>query len=361
MNIDTAAATQACLDTMTSTDRIDVQLLQPSDRARWDQFVMASDTATFFHRAGWQSVLEKAFGHRTWFLYAQTGSRIVGILPLAEVKSVLFGHALVSLPFCVYGGVATSSQPVRRALDQAAQAIARQRNVDYLEYRNLTITNRTWPRKELYATFRKSLYPDPERNLNAVPRKQRAMVRKGIKAGLTSAVDEDLDRFFLAYSTSLHRLGTPAFPRKYFALLKDTFGDACDILTVTKNDRTISSVMSFYFRDQVLPYYGGGTDEARDVAGNDFMYWELMRRACERGYAVFDFGRSKQGSGSFAFKKNWGFQPQLLSYEYQLHRAKAIPDHNPLNPKYRLFISAWQRLPLSVANFLGPFVIKNLG
>jgi len=119
--------------------------------------------------------------------------------------------------------------------------------------------------------------------------------------------------------------------------------------------------MSFYFRDEVLPYYGGGTSEAREVAGNDFMYWELMRRACERGYKIFDFGRSKLGTGAFDFKKNWGFEPQPLYYEYQLHRAKAVPEHNPLNPKYAIFIKTWQKLPLTLANFLGPHIVKNLG
>jgi FemAB-related protein (PEP-CTERM system-associated) len=144
-------------------------------------------------------------------------------------------------------------------------------------------------------------------------------------------------------------------------LLKETFGDDCDVVTITKEGRTISSVLSFYFRDEVLPYYGGGTSEAREVAGNDFMYWELMRRASERGCRIFDFGRSKRGTGAFDFKKNWGFEPQQLYYEYQLHQARELPDNNPLNPKYQLFIKMWKRLPLPVANLLGPHIVKNLG
>jgi FemAB-related protein (PEP-CTERM system-associated) len=159
----------------------------------------------------------------------------------------------------------------------------------------------------------------------------------------------------------VHRLGTPVFSKKFFRLLKQTFADDCELLTITREGRTISSVMSFYFRDEVLPYYGGGMSEAREVAGNDFMYWELMRRACERGYKIFDFGRSKLGTGAFDFKKNWGFEPQALHYEYQLHAAREMPDNNPLNPKYQLFIKMWQRLPLSVANIVGPYIVKNLG
>jgi len=120
-------------------------------------------------------------------------------------------------------------------------------------------------------------------------------------------------------------------------------------------------VMSFYFRDEVLPYYGGGAALARDLKGNDFMYWDLLRRACERGVRVFDYGRSKVGTGSYSFKKNWGFIPEPLHYEFQLMKATQLPDINPLNPKYRLFIDAWKRLPLPVSRWLGPFLARSLG
>lgn len=174
-------------------------------------------------------------------------------------------------------------------------------------------------------------------------------------------MDVTTERFFQAYSASVHRLGTPVFSRNYFQLLKAIFAEDCELLVITKDGKVVSAVMSFYFRDEVLPYYGGGTDAARDLAGNDFMYWELMRRACERGYRIFDFGRSKQGTGSYSFKKNWGFEPQPLFYEYQLHQAKTVPEHNPLNPKYRLFIQAWQKMPLTLANMIGPHIVRNLG
>lgn len=338
-----------------------VKLMQAGDISRWDRFVLDCPEATFFHRAGWQAVIETAFGHKTWFMYAEADGRIQGVICLAEIKSKLFGHSLSSLPFCVYGGIAAVTESARQALDRAAQELAAKLNVGHLEYRNLTPQHPDWAGKDLYVTFRKEILPDVEQNMLAIPKKQRAMVRKGIKAGLEGSIDDGVDRFFAAYSASVHRLGTPVFSKKYFRILKDTFADDCEILTITNQGRTVSSVLSFYFRDEVLPYYGGGTGEAREVAGNDFMYWELMRRACERGYKVFDFGRSKVGTGAFDFKKNWGFQPQPLHYEYQLHRAAQIPDNNPLSPKFQLFIKMWQRLPLSVANVLGPHIVRNLG
>lgn len=338
-----------------------VQELHPVDFLRWDEFVSGCGEATFFHRAGWKTVIERAFGHRTTFLYAEAGGRIEGVLPLAEVKSILFGHALISLPFCVYGGIAAVSERARQLLDEAAVALAEKWRVDHLEYRSPKARHPDWAHSDLYVTFRKPIDPDVERNLNEIPRKQRAMVRKGIKAGLRSEIDGDVERFFAAYAQSVHRLGTPVFSKRYFQILREVFGADCDVLTVTRDRDLVASVMSFYFRDEVLPYYGGGTDRAREVAGNDFMYWELMRRACERGIRVFDYGRSKYGTGSFDFKKNWGFEPKPLDYEYRLVRGKRVPEVNPLNPKYRLAIKLWQRMPLALANWLGPHIAKSLG
>jgi FemAB-related protein (PEP-CTERM system-associated) len=338
-----------------------VGLLGPADYARWDNFVLSCPQATFFHRAGWQRVIERAFGHATWFMYAESGGVLRGVLPLAQVRSRLFGNTLCSLPFCVYGGIAAQDQAAAGALDQAAQSLAARLRVDHLEYRHLRASHPDWLHKELYFTFRKALLPGVDDNLLAIPRKQRAMVRKGIGAGLHSVIDGDPDRFFAAYAASVHRLGTPVFSPRYFRLLQEEFGQDCEILCVMRQQETVCGVLSFHFRGEVLPYYGGGGASARALAGNDFMYWEVMRRACERGSTLFDFGRSKLGTGSYDFKKNWGFAPQALAYEYQLHRARSLSDHQPLNPRYRLFIKLWQRLPLAVANALGPHLVRQLG
>ena len=338
-----------------------VRVMEPGDQARWDEFVQRCPQATFFHRAGWKEVIERAFGHRAHFLLAESDGRIEGVLPLAQLKSMLFGHSLASLPFCVYGGVAAETDRARAALDEEAIALAERLGVDHLEYRSRHRSHPDWATKDLYVTFRKTIDPDHEKNMNAIPRKQRAMVRKGIKAGLTAEIDTGTERLFAAYSDSVHRLGTPVFARRYFDILREVFAQESEILTVVHQGKLVASVLSFFFRDEVLPYYGGGTVLAREVAGNDFMYWEVMRRACARGLRVFDYGRSKRGTGSFDFKKNWGFEPTPLEYEYRLVCGKAVPDHNPLNPKYRLFIAMWQRLPLPLANLIGPHVVKGLG
>ncbi len=293
-------------------------------------------------------------------LLADREGVIEGVYPLGHVNSLLFGNALISVPFCVYGGIVASTDEARAVLDQAGQSLAKSLGVDYLEVRSRVPQHQDWLRKDLYVTFRKQIDPDVDKNLSSIPRKQRAMVRKGIEAGLVGEMDDNIERFFIAYSASVHALGTPVFPKRYFSILRDVFSDCSDILTVTKDNRLIGSVLNFYHRDEVLPYYGGGTSEAREVKGNDFMYWDLMRRSCERGLKVFDYGRSKQGTGSYSFKKNWGFEPEPLCYEYFLVKATELPNISPTNPKYQMFIKLWKAMPVRLANLLGPILAKDL-
>ena len=330
--------------------------------ARWDAFVIACPDATFFHRAGWQNIIANVFRHDTYFLYAEADGAIVGVLPLGHVNSWLFGNALTGLPFAVYGGVAALNPQAADALDQEAQRLARTLGVAHLELRNVEANHPDWPTQDIYVTFRKEILATDDANMQAIPRKQRAMVRKGIKNELVSHIDSTVDRFFALFADNVHRHGTPAMPKKYFQALQKEFGRDCEVLTVTTSDgKPLSSVLSFYFRDEVLPYYAGDDEAARELAANDFKYWELMRRACARGLKVFDYGRSKLGTGPYAFKKNWGFEPKPLHYEFCLYKRDSIPQNNPNNAKYKLMISTWRRMPLALANWLGPFIVRNLG
>jgi FemAB-related protein (PEP-CTERM system-associated) len=346
----------------TAPRAVRVRAYVPEDEPRWEAFVERCRDATFFHRAGWRRILEDVLNHRCHYLLAERGGVVCGVLPLAEIRSRLFGHSLVSLPLCVYGGPAAADSEAECELIDAAAALARTLGVEHLELRNRNVKRVEWPRQDLYVTFRKPLALDADANLLAIPRKQRAMIRKAISRNLVSAIDTTPARFFELYADNMHRHGTPPLSSRYFDALTATFGDACETLIVSDaNGTPVSGVMSFYFRDEVLPYYAGDTDAARDLAANDFKYWELMRRACERGVRVFDYGRSKQGTGSYAFKKNWGFEPAPLAYEYQLLRRDDVPQNNPLNPRYRAMIALWRRLPRPLVNAVGPMLARNLG
>ncbi len=329
--------------------------------SKWDSYVESHPNSTFFHKAGWKTIIEESFGHETYFLFVEQDDEITGLLPMAKVSSILFGKSLVSTPFCVYGGAIANDYKTLEMLYEKASSIAKELKVDYFETRNLKDKYKNWPEKDLYVTFRKEMSSDPEENMMTIPRKQRAMVRKGIKAGLRTEITENVESFYDIYSLSVRNHGTPVFSKKYFKLLKSVFKEKCEIRLIYNNDTAVSTVMTFYFRDEVLPYYGGGTLEARKYKAFDFMYWDIMKDACKKGYKVFDYGRSKKGTGSYSFKKNWGFTPEPLHYQYNLVGTDKMPDINPLNPKYQLFIKLWQRLPLPVANTIGPFFAKNLG
>ncbi len=347
---------------MNSSADLDVKELASTDGARWNAFVDRCSEATFFHRAEWREIIESVFHHRTHYLYAERAGDIVGILPLAHVASWLFGSSLTSLPFCVYGGAAVADAAARAALHRHARELASSLRVGHLEFRNREVTEPGWQHRDLYATFRKPLLPEPDANFEAIPSKRRNMVRRAAKAGLRAVVDDPVERFFPLYADNVHRHGTPPFPKHYFRALADAFGRDHEILTVLDAaGRAVASAFLFYFRDEIIPYYVGDCIEARTLAANAFMYWEIIRHGAARGCRTFDWSRSKKGTGSWDSKKNWGFEPQPLHYEYLLVDGKHVPEHNPLNPRYRLLIKLWQRLPLPLVNRIGPLIVRNLG
>lgn len=338
--------------------------LEPRDDPAWDAFVMAHPEGTFFHRVGWRRVIEAAFGHRTHFLLAERGGKISGVLPLVHVRARLFGrNTLVSTPFCVYGGPVGDAPSMAALLDAAAN-LMRSLGAHSCELRTAddVACSSIWQKAPpLYDTFRQSIPTDEAECLKAIPRKQRAVVRKGIDAGLTYEIDRDDRRFFKLYAESVHNLGTPVFSARYFRLLLEAFGEDAEILTVLDGATPLCAVLSFRHKREILPYYAGGGAAARGKGGHDFMYWQVMRRAIALGLDRFDFGRSKRETGPHKFKCNWGFTPTPLHYRFLLEPGQSMPDTNPLSPKYQRKIELWKRLPLPVANVLGPMIVRGLG
>jgi FemAB-related protein (PEP-CTERM system-associated) len=326
----------------------------------WDQFVYGCEDATFFHLSGWQHIVADT-GHRCYYLYATVDDTIVGVLPLARVKSVLFGDALVSTPFCVYGG-ALGSAAVRRFLEQAAVKLAGNLHVQHLELRYKTPQENNFTTRSQHAYFSCALADNAEQILAGVKKKQRAVIRHALNEDLQFTLDNTTDDFYQTYSESVRNLGTPVFSRAFFNKIREVFPHQSEILTVRQQQRPVSSVLSFYFNGEVLPYYGGGTKDAKALKSNDFMYYQLMCHArsskhCQR----YDFGRSKLDSGAYQYKKHWGMTATELPYQYQLVSAAALPNLSPNNPKYQLFIRMWQKLPLRISQWLGPKLSRYLG
>lgn len=318
----------------------------------WNAFVQSRNEGTFFHLAQWKTIIEQSFGCQTFYMIEESAGAITGILPLALVKRPVFGPVLISNPLCVHGGGLGECN----ALIEAAAQKADQLGVEYLELRNSRKNEQDWPISDRFFTFERPLSEDNEENLKAIPRKQRAEVRKGIKANLKTKRNQDIESFFKVYATSVRNLGTPVFSKKYLKNLIEIFGDQCEITSIYSQENLLTSVLSFKYQNRILPYYGGGYPEARNYSAYPYMYWKVMERAAEEGYRVFDFGRSMKDSGAYSFKKNFGFDPAPLSYQYHLVRAKEMPDMDPDNPRNKFIVNMWKKLPVPIANKIGPFL-----
>jgi FemAB-related protein (PEP-CTERM system-associated) len=330
----------------------------PADEARIRTFLAARPEATPFHSPAWLRAIERGCGQRSYGLLAESLGAVTGYLPLTHIRSRLFGSALVSSGFAVGGGILATDAASSQRLAAAAVALAAELGCPSVELRG-GLLPQGWERRDgVYAGFARSLPGNgDEAILKSIPRKQRAEVRRALTFGLDVAVGRDAGAHHRVYAESVRNLGTPVFPRALFEAALEEFGNDADILTVSRNGRPVASVLSLYSGGTVYPYWGGGTAEARGLRANELMYYELMRHAAARGCRRFDFGRSKFGTGAFAFKKNWGFEPQPLVYA----RWGEARETNPLSPKYRLQIAAWKRLPLWTANRIGPVIAKGLG
>ncbi|WP_232299987.1 FemAB family XrtA/PEP-CTERM system-associated protein [Colwellia sp. MT41] len=342
-----------------------IKQLTPADFEQWDHYVKKHSQGSFFHLSGWQQVISKSFNHDCYFLYIEHDGKIAGVLPLVEVNSKLFGHALISTPFCVYGGAIADTPELVRQLEQEACQLAEKLSVDYLELRYQEKQDSALLLKQAHSSFGCELAEDKEQILASIKKKQRAVIRHSLKNELSFSLESgkaNLTDFYQLLSTSYRNLGTPIFSKAYFENLVEVFGDNVDIAVIKNKEEQLSSaVMNFYFNEQVLPYYGGGNASARGLKSADFMYYQVMCKASERGYRWYDFGRSKNDSGPYKYKKNWGMQPKSLYYYYHLVNATELPNLSPNNPKYKMFIQLWQKLPLKVSQIIGPFLSKFLG
>jgi FemAB-related protein (PEP-CTERM system-associated) len=343
---------------------------EPDEVLRLEAWVKAEPNGSPFHRPAWQMAVQEATGHEAVCLIAEDkAGEIVGMLPVHIIHSPLFGRALVSSGFAVGGGILSSNANATRRLVAAAWDIAERRSCPSLELRGGALPfgrdAGSWTiKRDAHANFTRALSPDSEAELLAIPRKQRAEVRKGLDNGLTIETGRsarDLDWHYDIYAESVRNLGTPVFPKSLMASVAKHFGEDADILTVLSDGKPVASVLSLYHNGVVMPYWGGGIWEARRLRANDIMYYALMNHARKRGCTHFDFGRSKVGSGAYSFKKNWGFEPEPMAYAIRTADGSEPRDVNPNSPKYRMQIALWQKLPIAIANRIGPMIANGLG
>jgi FemAB-related protein (PEP-CTERM system-associated) len=343
------------------------RLDEPDERARIEVFLTSHADATPFHQPAWLAAVASSTGNPGMALLAERGAELIAYLPINEVHSPLFGRMLASSGFAVGGGLLTVASADAEGMFSAAEELAQRLSSPTIELRGgeLPQGRSGWQIKDQsHCGFIMPIAADDEAQLMAIPRKQRAEVRKGLVQPFEIMVGtsaEDRAAHYTVYAASVRNLGTPVFPRQLFDAVLAEFGENADILTLIHQGQPVASVLSLYHRGAVMPYWGGGVWQARRLRANDRMYFELMRHARRRGCSHFDFGRSKTGSGAYDFKRNWGFVPEPLSYACWTAPGTKVRDADPTSAKHALQIAVWRRLPLVLANRIGPMIARGLG
>ena len=344
-------------------DAVTVTHAGEGDRAEWEAF--AASRGEFYHRPGWGDVISSVYGHEPVCLIARQGGEVTGILPMIDRRSALFGKALISMGFTVGGGVAATDQASKEALLEAAIAEAKNRGSDYVELRSENDNAEGWFEKTgIYDTFSTPLIEERDVRLKSIPRKKRADIRKGIGHGesgtLTIRVADDYDLFWQHYALAQRDHGTPVFPRRWLTEQKKIFGEAMELVFVEHDGEPLAGVVNYYHRQTVHLYSSFISPSARRFHAGDYLYWWMMGHGLERGATEFDLGRAKQGTGPHAYKTYWGIEPRPLGYLYKLMKTDEMPNVNPQNPKFALMSKVWTRLPMPVANRLGPVLAGHL-
>lgn len=332
---------------------------------KWDDYVYGSPRGTFCHLTGWGRVIHRTFEHTPVYLYAQENGKILGVLPLFLIKSALFGKMLISNAFAVYGGAVADSVALETALMERAVEYGQRAGADFVEFRSIECKTQSLQltKSDLYVTFRQRLPEPPERSFALMPRESRRLVRRAREAGLWAEFNLDrTDEFYDVYAQNMRHLGTPVFPKALFRNFLQEFPTSTGIVTVWLGTEILAAVFVFYFRDTVMPYYGGSIAKynSNKIAPNNFMYWSLMEDSIDKGFKWFDFGRSKMNTGSYHFKRHFGFEPQQLDYRYALLKLQELPNINPLNPRFQTLIRLWKRVPLPITKLIGPHIVNRI-
>jgi len=330
-----------------------------TDRTAWDRFVEAHPMGSPFHLMAWRDTLRENFSYEPKYRVAVEDGQIVGILPIFLVENIVTGSVLISTPFAVYGGILAASEAAHDALAEHARDLADRLDVQYLDLRN-RFANQCINAEpvERYSTFTRAVGPGDQASvLAALPQKTRNLVRKALKFPFQMRAAKGLDTFYDLMLHTYRRLGTPAFPLAFFESIVRNFGPMVDVREVWLDGRAVATSLNFLFREQMHTYYAASSDDAWAMGPNNYMYFEHLLWAGNHGFRVFDFGRSKKGTGPYSFKKHFGATEHPMPYEVLLVKRLDAPNFSPTNPKFDLAVKMWRKMPIPVTKVLGPQLI----
>lgn len=329
----------------------------------WDDFVTTSSQASAYHRWAWKAVNETVLGHEAYYLAATTnGERFAGILPIVQVKSRLFGNIACSLPFVNYGGPCSENPDVEKQLLDEARRLGDRLGVDYLEIRSRHHLGADVPCAQHKVSMTVDLDPSPDALWTRFKTGHRQDIRRGYKHGLTTRHGgaELLDAFYDVLLESWRNLGTPIYSKRYFRAVVDALAESLRISVVFAGDEPAGAALDAVHNGTVEGMWLGSKAKYRNQLVGYVLYWELLKDACERGCRRFHLGRSTADSGSEAFKRKWNATATPLYWHYLLHDQPELPQLNVANPRYRLAISTWRRLPIGLTRLVGPSIARSI-
>jgi serine/alanine adding enzyme len=330
--------------------------------AVWDEFVRSTPGSSFCHLSGWREVFSDVLGHECLYRAATgpTGS-LEGVLPLVRVRSPVFGHYLLSVPFLNYGG-ALGTAAARRRLSEDAVRLAAETGVGLLELRGRGIS----PEPPLVEARRKltvvlDLPGDAEALWSGgLKAKVRSQVRRPQKEGMTTRFGtSELEPFYRVFSRNMRDLGTPVLARRFFASIADRFSDEVEFGCVYLGDTPVAAGCGFVWRGEFEMTWASSLKEQARLAPNMLLYWSFMERMIGRGLTSFNFGRCTPDSGTHRFKLQWGGRDEVLPWG-QWSKRGVSETPSPHRPIFALASKVWSHLPLAVANRLGPTIARQL-
>lgn len=341
-----------------------IRLFEERDTERWNTYVREADKSSCYHLICWKNVIKKSFGHKTYYLLSEdSNNEITGILPLVHLKSFLFGNFLVSLPYFNYGGILCKNDEIQKRLLKEAIQIAQRGNAQHLELRHDTQISEKLPVKTAKVSMRLELPENTEELWNSFPTKLRSQIQRPSKEGMYSTIgrEEELHSFYKVFSINMRDLGTPVYSKSFFKNILEEFQETTWICTVyTKDKQPVASGFLLGFKEIIEIPWASSLRAYNRYSPNMLLYWSSVKFACEKGYKVFDFGRSTPNEGTYRFKEQWGAKPVQLYWYYWIRNGGTVPELNPGNPKYSTAITIWKKLPVSMTRIIGPSIVKNL-
>lgn len=344
------------------TGAVQVHDLSPEWQGGWDECVKRSPQGSVYHLSSWQKIFTGSAGHGTHYLLAERDGAVVGVLPLVSVRSLIFGSFLVSLPWVSYGGPCALDAVAHRALVERSIDVARQREARYIELHSERAECEPFIVKSSKVSMRRELAGDPDVLWRGFPPKLRSQIRRPEKDGLVARTGgaDQLAAFYDVFSARMRDLGTPVFPRRFFASILESFPDVSRVCCVYAGDRPVAAGLLIGFKDRLEIPWAASLTEFNRQSPNMLLYWRALLFGCGNGYRWFDFGRSTPGGPHYRFKAQWGATPVLLHWQYWRSTPGPLPERNPGNPRYQLAIRTWRRLPLRLTRIFGPILARSL-